>query len=119
MAVEQCFIDYEREIGVVAEVEGGHSPGLIGMAHLLTDANQEAAEFAVIIADAWQRKGLGGILLDYCLELAGRWGFTRVFAEAHPGNRPMLAIFDSRGFAAKVCRQEDVVYLEKALGGGR
>lgn len=119
MAIEHCFIDYEREIGIVAEVEAGSSSSLIGVAHLLTDANRDTAEFAVIIADAWQRKGLGGILLDYCLELAGRWGFKRIVAETHPGNRPMLAIFDSRGFIAKVRRDEEVVYLEKALGGGR
>jgi acetyltransferase len=119
MAIEQCFIDYEREIGVVAEVETGGSSSLAGVAHLLTDANQDTtAEFAVIIADAWQGKGLGGILLDYCLELAGRWGFTRILAETQPDNRPMLTIFDSRGFAANVCREEEVVYLEKALGGG-
>lgn len=117
MAVEQCFIDYEREIGVVAEVEAGAAPSLIGVAHLLTDANHDSAEFAVIVADAWQGKGLGGILLDYCLELAGRWGFTRILAETHPANRPMRALFDSRGFASTVCRQEDVVYLEKILGG--
>ncbi len=118
MAIEQCFIDYEREIGVIAEVKAGNSSSLIGVAHLLADVNQDTAEFAVIIADAWQRKGLGGILLDYCLELAGRWGFTRILAETHPGNLPMRAIFDSRGFAARVCREDDVVYLEKALGGG-
>ena len=115
MAVEQCFIDYEREIGLVAEVEAGEPPSLIGVAHLLTNANRDAAEFAVIIADAWQRKGLGGILLDYCLELAGRWGFTRILAETHPKNLPMLAIFKRRGFAARVCPEEEVVYLEKAL----
>jgi acetyltransferase len=118
MAVEQCFIDYEREIGVVAEVEAEDSPSLIGVAHLLTDANQDDAEFAVIIADAWQRKGLGGILLDYCLELASRWGFTRILAETHPDNGPMLALFDSRGFAARVRREEEAVYLEKTLAGG-
>ncbi|HEX9768292.1 MAG TPA: GNAT family N-acetyltransferase [Kiloniellales bacterium] len=119
MAVEQCFIDYEREIGLVAEVEADDSSSLIGVAHLLTDATRDSAEFAVIIADAWQRKGLGGLLLDYCLELAGRWGFKRIIAETHPENRPMLAVFDSRGFAANIRREDDVVYLEKRLSGRR
>ncbi len=119
MAVEQCFIDYEREIGLVAEVETVGSSTLIGVAHLLTDATRDAAEFAVIIADAWQRKGLGGLLLDYCLELAGRWGFKRIVAQTDPENRPMLAVFNSRGFVANICREEGAVYLEKRLGGRR
>lgn len=119
MAVEQCFIDYEREIGLVAEVEAGGSATLVGVAHLLTETTRDAAEFAVIIADVWQRKGLGGLLLDYCLELAGRWGFKRIVAETDPENQAMLAVFDSRGFVATIRREENVVYLEKRLGGRR
>jgi len=117
MAVEHCFIDYEREIGLVAETGTGPSSNLIGVAHLLTDANRDAAEFAVIVADAWQRKGLGGLLLDYCLELAGRWGFRRIVAATHPENRAMLSVFDSRGFTSRICREEDAVFLEKRLSG--
>jgi acetyltransferase len=115
MAVEHCFIDYEREIGIVAELRRPGAPTLIGVAHLLADASGDAAEFAVMVADAWQGKGLGGILLDYCLELARRRDFRRVVAETHPRNQPMLALFHSRGFAARVQLEDDAVYLERRL----
>jgi acetyltransferase len=119
MAVEQCFIDYEREIGLVAEMtENGEAP-LLGVAHLFADMSHETAEFAVMVADAWQGRGLGGLLLDHCLELARRWGFKSVVAETDPNNRPMLALFRSRGFTAQVRREDDVVYLTKPIGRRR
>jgi acetyltransferase len=117
MAVEHCFIDYERDIGIVAEIAANGAARLVGAADLLADLNHDAAEFAVMVADPWQGKGLGGSLLDYCLELARRWGFRRVVAETHPENKPMRAVFQGRGFAAQVGRDDDVVYFEKFLGG--
>jgi acetyltransferase len=115
MAVEHCFIDYEREIGIVAEIRTDGTTSLIGLAHLLADANQDAAEFAVMVADAWQGRGLGGTLLDYCLELARRRGFRRVVAETDPENRPMLALFRSRSFTLQVSPEDSVVYVERSL----
>jgi acetyltransferase len=115
MAVVHCFIDYEREIGLVAETaeEGGNL--LIGVAHLFADMNHETAEFSVMVADSWQRLGLGGILLDYCLELARRRGFKAVVAETDPDNQPMLAVFRRRGFTVRIRREDNVVYLAKSI----
>jgi acetyltransferase len=115
LAIDQCFIDYEREIGIAAELESSDGTTFIGVAHLLSDVNRNTAEFAVMVADAWQSKGLGGILLDYCLELAHRWQFKQVVAETTPGNQPMLALFRSRGFDAEIYPEDDVVNLRKSL----
>jgi acetyltransferase len=117
MAVQYCVIDYEREMAIVAQSEVDRQPKLIGVANLLADANHEEAEFAVIIADPWQGKGLGGRLLDYCLELAARWGIKRIVAETEPTNKLMLAVFRSRGFRSEVCYDDSTVYLEKKING--
>jgi acetyltransferase len=119
MAVEHCFIDYEREIGLVAETAAEGGILLIGVAHLFADINHETAEFSVMVADSWQGLGLGGILLDYCLELARQRGFKSVVAETDPDNQPMLAVFRSRGFTARIRREDDVVYLAKFILGGK
>ena len=115
MAAHYCFIDYEREIGIVAEVSADGAAALVGAAHLIADVDHHTGEFAILVADAWQGKGLGGLLLDYCLELARRWGLKRVVAETHPQNRPMLAVFRSRGFAIRVALADDCAYVEKLL----
>ncbi len=115
MATRHCFIDYEREISMVGEIQQDQTRELIGVGGLSADMDGESAEFAVIVADQWQGKGLGGMLLDYCLEIATRWGVKRIVAETDPRNNRMLASFRKRGFTSKVEIEDDVVYLFKDL----
>jgi acetyltransferase len=115
MAVQHCMIDYERELALVVETGSGDARELIGVGQLMTDLNHETAEYAVIVTDAWQGRGVGGLLLDYCLEVAARWGIAEVVAETDPDNRRMLDMFRKRGFSSEVRREEEVVLLNKSL----
>jgi len=117
MAVRHCMIDYERELALVVESGTGEQRELIGIGQLITDLNHETAEYAVIVPDPWQGKGVGALLLDYCLEVATRWGITEVVAETDPENMRMLAMFEKRGFNSVVRREEEVVFLSKSLIG--
>jgi acetyltransferase len=117
LAVRQCMIDYERELALVVETGTEAQRELVGIGQLMTDLNHETAEYAVIVPDPWQGKGIGGLLLDYCLEVAARWGIREVVAETDPDNRRMLAMFRKRGFSSEVRREEEVVLLSKHLDG--
>ena len=59
------LIDYDREIGIVAEVEEDGERKLIGSGPAGADMNHETAEYAVIVVDRWHGHGLGGLLTDY------------------------------------------------------
>jgi len=118
MAVRQCMIDYERELALVVETGTGDRRELIGIGQLMTDLNHETAEYAVIVPDPWQGRGIGGLLLDYCLEVATRWGIREVIAETDPDNMRMLAMFRKRGFSSEIRREEEVVLLRKSLVAG-
>jgi len=117
MAVRHCMIDYERELALVVETGEGERRQLIGVAQLMTDLNHRTAEYAVIVPDPWQGKGVGALLLDYCLEVAARWGIAEVVAETDPANVRMLSMFRRRGFSSVVRREEDVVLLSKKVVG--
>jgi acetyltransferase len=117
MAVRHCMIDYERELALVVETGSGEQRQLIGVGQLITDLNHETAEYAVIVPDPWQGKGIGALLLDYCLEVAAHWGISEVIAETDPDNMRMLALFHKRGFSSENRRDEGVVYLSKSLAG--
>ncbi len=56
-------IDYAQEMAFVAVTGQGAQLRLLGVARYVRDADA-AAEFAVVVADAWQRKGLGTVLLN-------------------------------------------------------
>ncbi len=113
MASRYCFIDYDREIAIVAEVEDSGQRKLIGVGRLVADVNHLAAEYAVIVGDRWQGHGLGGLLTDFCLDVAKRWGIRQVVAETTKNNARALALFRNRGFAMDDQKEEGVVLVYK------
>lgn len=98
LASRFCFIDYDREMAIVAEMNEGGERKLVGVGRLVADPDHEVAEYAVLVADAWQGRGLGGILTDHCLELARPWGVSEIVAYTSLGNSRSLKLFRRRGF---------------------
>ena len=118
MAIPFCFIDYDREMAIVAEVEDGGRKKIAGVGRLVVGPDPANAEYAVFVADPWQNQGLGGTLTDYCLEIARGWGVQVVAAETTPDNMRMIAIFQHRGFAIEHHTKDGVV-LAQLLQGAR
>ena len=77
----------------MAEGEEEGERKLIGVGRLVADADHETAEYAVLVGDRWHGHGLGGVLTDYCLEIARGWGLSRMVAETTTDNARMLALF--------------------------
>jgi len=98
VATQYCFIDYDREMAIVAEIEMEGKKKLIGVGRLIGDPDVEVAEYAVLITDAWQHRDLGQILTNYCLEIAQIGGIKRVAAETTKDNKAMIAVFRKLGF---------------------
>ena len=117
MATRFCYLDYDRELAIVAEVQADGVKKLAGVASLAADPDHQTAEYAVLVADRWQSHGLGGMLTDYCLEIARDWQIRRVTAETSPENARMLAIFRDRGFEFDRSVAPDVVVTRKRLDG--
>ncbi len=115
MAARYCFVDYDREIGIVAEVEEEGERKLIGVGRLVADVNHHAAEYAVIVVDRWHGHGLGGLLTGYCEEVAKKWGVKKIVAETSKDNARMIATFRNRGFELNDDQEEDVVIVSKEV----
>jgi acetyltransferase len=115
MATRHCYIDYEREITIIGELEVIGHRKIIGVGSLSAMADEGVAEFAVLVADDWQSRGLGGMLLDYCIEIAKSRGIRRIIAETDPKNRRMITVFEKRGFSSRVSIEDDAVYLHRQL----
>jgi acetyltransferase len=98
VATRFCHIDYDREIAIVAEAAEGTRRKLLGVGRLIADPDHQEVEYAVLIADAWQKKELGSILTDYCLEIAAKWNLKRIVAQTTTDNTRMISVFRKRGF---------------------
>ncbi|HVX62744.1 MAG TPA: bifunctional acetate--CoA ligase family protein/GNAT family N-acetyltransferase [Pirellulales bacterium] len=118
MATRFCFLDYDRELAIVAELEHEGKKRLAGVVRLAADPDHLEAEYAVLVADPWQNRGLGSLLTDYCLEIARDWKIRKVFAETSPANTRMLSIFKRRGFALDYSGAPDAVAARLNLANG-
>ena len=115
VASRYCFIDYDREIAIVAEIEVEDEKKLMGVGRLIADPNLETVEYAILVADAWQNRGLGGLLTDFCLDVSKRWGLKRIVAQTTTDNPRMIQVFKSRGFSVKPDGMTSHVEVEKIL----
>ncbi|RAG82952.1 GNAT family N-acetyltransferase [Streptacidiphilus pinicola] len=71
---------------LAVEAEDG---SLVALAHLLWD--DDAAEIAVLVEDAWQHHGIGGALVQRLTELARSAGVDEVYAVTTASNTGMIA----------------------------
>ena len=115
MATRYCFIDYDREMAIVAEVIEDGERRLVGVGRLAADVDHTTADYGILVVDRWQGHGLGGLLTDYCLEIAKKWGVGRVVAETSKSNSRMIRLFKERGFTLNPEQEEDVVLISKKL----
>ena len=104
-----CFIDYDREIAIVAERKRPDGEReILAVGRLAKSLDQEEGEFAVIVADHAQRLGLGTIILRRIVEMAKAEKLKRVTGNILAENVGMLKISERLGFQIKVEMGEEV-----------
>ncbi len=116
MAARFCFIDYDRELAIVAEATHGPQRQLIGVGHLICNADHTNAEYAVLVPDAWQRRGVGSLITKNSVEIAADWGLSLVIGETERLNRGMISTFKAAGFDFDYDTDPEVVIVRKQLG---
>ncbi len=106
--------DYDREIAIIVEIEHESEKLMIGVVRIITDAWGENAEYAILIADPWQKQGLGSILTDFIIDIARDKGIHKIYASVLATNKGMLRLFEKKGFTIK--RDGfDMFYVELGL----
>ena len=92
-------IDYDREMALVAVTGSGTQARLLGVARYVRDADAGGAEFAIVVADAWQRKGIGTLLLQALLRQAHSAGVGSLQGITLATNQAMHSLARKLGFA--------------------
>lgn len=109
-------IDYEREMALVAVSGHGAQAQLLGVARYHRDADAAGAEFALVVADAWQRRGVGTLLLQLLLQHARTAGIVRLHGITLASNQAMQMLARKLGFVQHADAQDATVReLEKML----
>jgi acetyltransferase len=95
----KCFIDYDREIGLVAEYKDEQGARHIaGIARLIRKHSDNSAEVAFLVADKFQNRGLGTHLLERMIEIARKEGISSLEGATLSENFNMKDMFVKAGF---------------------
>ncbi|HEX7374975.1 MAG TPA: GNAT family N-acetyltransferase, partial [Steroidobacteraceae bacterium] len=94
-------IDYDRElalVGVVATPEGEEQ---IGVARYITLEDEQTCEFAIVVGDRWQGKGLARQLFGALIAAARRTDLKTMTGVTLRENTRMLDLARAHGFRLK------------------
>src|SRR5712691_3017971 len=95
-----CFVDYDREMALVAEraPDGAGPSEIVAVARLKRLQGTADAEFALLVSDSVQRQGLGHAMLSRLFDVGRDWRLQRIVAEILPGNASMRRVCAKLGF---------------------
>jgi acetyltransferase len=93
-------VDYDRELALVAipATDDAGPQAFVGVARYIANPDRISAEFAVVVADAWQRRGVARVLMKGLIVCAKRRGLERLEGTVLRENETMQAFVRSLGF---------------------
>jgi acetyltransferase len=110
--VRYCNIDYDREIAIVAELTENDQRKIAGVVRLVLDPDGRRGEFAVVVADPWQRLGLGSKMVDYIIGIAEDKNLESIYGLVLRENTRMIELVERLGFNVEYRGSEALVTLK-------
>lgn len=106
-----CFSDYSREWPLVIERKGENAGEyeILGVGRLTRSRIEDEAEFAILVADKYQKQGLGSELLRRLIDIGRKEGFKRIVGLILPENYEMQRVSEKLGFVTEHDVQEGLV----------
>ncbi|MGA8863245.1 MAG: bifunctional acetate--CoA ligase family protein/GNAT family N-acetyltransferase [Gallionella sp.] len=101
MLVRFTQIDYSREMALIAVTLVEDREVELGVARYAINPDGVTCEFALVVADTFQGKGLGQKLMDALMEAARAKGLSTIEGEVLSNNHNMIKLMTRLGFASK------------------
>ena len=94
-------IDYDREMAMVAVIQHELQDSIIGISRYVTNPDFQSSEFALVVADQWQNKGIGRQLMTCLIQAAITKQLKIMTGEIMSNNVSMLSLVKHLGFSVK------------------
>lgn len=91
-------VDYSRDMAIAATVMLDEREAIIGVARYVL-VGTDACEFAIVLSDAWQGRGIGRRMLAKLASVARGRGLKTIYGDVLSTNRPMLELCRKLGYA--------------------
>jgi acetyltransferase len=93
--------DPSREIALIGLVGAPPAQEQVGVARCVRSDEGYGAEFAIVVADAWQGKGLGSLLMRELMCAAHAAGVKQLEGWVLATNHAMLDLMQALGFEVR------------------
>ena len=100
----------DRGVGLIATA--GADGHVVAHACFVPENTSDRAELAFAVADAWQGRGIGTLMLAHLAQLAEATGAVTLTAFVHPDNHRMLSVLRDSGFAMDVRAEPGLLEIE-------
>lgn len=110
-----CEVDGLRHQAWFAWARVGGIETVVGEARFARDRHGDAAELALVVADAWQGGGLARALMQRLLQAAAAAGVGELYGDVMDGNARMQTFLARHGFQPGPHGPEDVIRMRRRL----
>jgi acetyltransferase len=95
-------IDYDREMALISVIDTPAGEQQIGVARYITLADEETCEFAIVVGDEWQGKGLARRLFGMLIDTARSRRLKVMTGVTLRENARMLDLARAKGFGLRM-----------------
>lgn len=91
-------VDYDRHMALIAVTRDAGKEIEIAVARYVIADDRKSCEFAIVVADQWQHRGVGRLLMRALMDAARSRGLVAMFGEVLSSNHKMLQHMARLGF---------------------
>jgi acetyltransferase len=94
-------VDYDREmalVGVVADAAAPEGVSFVGVARFIQNPDNESAEYAIVVGDEWQGRGIARAMMERLIAFAKKKGLLRLEGAVLKANANMVKFVTGLGF---------------------
>ena len=104
-------IDYDSHMALVCTFQGADGEAVVGEARYVINPDPESCDFGIMIADAWHKSGIAGLLMASLIGAARARGLRRMEGLVLSRNRGMLRFARGLGFEVRPLPDDPATHL--------
>lgn len=99
-------VDYDAHLALLGVCQRDGDEEVVGEARYVAAPDRRSCELGIVVADAWQKSGLAGVLMDALMQAARARGLRRMEGLVLATNRPMLRFVRALGFRVETIPED-------------